>query len=91
MSIFNWLTKQKQSEQVDIIVADHSTKSVPLWEVRWQSRNGSFSCNVRPELESFTSEEAANAFAKSLRDAFKLVRVTADNSVSVSKNGGVWK
>ena len=57
--------------------------AVQLWEVRWTSRFGSFSTDTRPEMEVFPSEADANNFAESLKQAFKLTRVTADNHVTV--------
>jgi hypothetical protein len=59
---------------------------VQLWYVRWQSRYSDYSFGVRQEMEAFTSAEAANEFAESLRAAFKLIKHTTGNSVSVVKN-----
>jgi hypothetical protein len=58
---------------------------VQLWEVRWMSRHGEYFHSTRPEMEVFTSAEAANAFATSLRNAFTLLRHTSGDSVSVEK------
>lgn len=66
----------------------NETRPVPavqLWEVRWMSRHGEYHGDVKPELEAFTSEEAAEEFAESLRQAFKLTRTTHAIEVSVTK------
>jgi hypothetical protein len=83
--LLKWLTVPK---------ADGETKqvqSVVLWEVRWQSQRGS-GCgpeypDVRPEIEVFTSEDAARKFKESLVMAFGLIRNTSCNSVEVRRNG----
>ena len=49
---------------------------VQLWEVRWMSRHGEYSGDVAPQIETFTTREAADNFATSLRNAFKLIRHT---------------
>lgn len=60
--------------------------SVQLWEVRWTSRKGRFSMETQPEIEAFTSESLANAFARDLRNAFMLVRQTGpETTVTVTK------
>lgn len=61
--------------------------AVQMWEVRWQSDHGhyDFSRDNVPEIEAFTSEEAAENFATSLRQAFALVRDTNTIDVSVRK------
>lgn len=58
-------------------------ESVQLWEVRWNSRYGEFSSNIQPEIEVFTSEEKAKEFQKSLLNAFKLIRYTSCNKVTL--------
>lgn len=60
-------------------------ETVQLWIVTWHSRYGPYSGNVEKEYEAFTSEEEANVFAKSLRNAFKLIRHTDMNNVCVEK------
>lgn len=50
--------------------------TVQTWQVRWLSRHDKWHDSLRPELEVFLSEEAANLFAESLRNAYKLVRNT---------------
>lgn len=59
-----------------------------LWEVRWQSRHGEYSMDVRPEIEAFPTRQAAEEFAESLRNAFDLVRHTSGTNVTVKEAGG---
>lgn len=59
--------------------------AVQLWEVRWESRHGEYSGNTKPEIEAFPSLEEAEEFAKALRNAFKLIKHTSKDSVTVSK------
>jgi hypothetical protein len=58
---------------------------VQLWRVDWESRYGSFSNNTKKETEVFTSEEDAKAFKLSLENAFKLIKHTSGNQVSIEK------
>ena len=60
--LWKWLTVPFTNET-------KQEKVIQLWEVRWQSRYGEFSEDTRPEIEAFTSEEEARAFAISGRDA----------------------
>lgn len=56
------------------------------YEVRWMARNGNYSFDVFPMVEVFTNEEDAKTFARSLRDAFKLVRNTSEiDSIKIKK------
>jgi hypothetical protein len=56
------------------------------WTVRWLSRHGYYSSDTRTEVEVFTNEEDANAFAEELRNAFKLIKHTSGITVKVEKN-----
>jgi hypothetical protein len=58
---------------------------VQLWEVRWYSRYGEWNGNTKPEIECFTSEKDAEEFAKSLKNAFNLIRHTSGTKVTVVK------
>jgi hypothetical protein len=49
-------------------------EAVQLWEVRWESIHGDIGKRSKPEVEAFTSEEEAETFATSLRNATKLLR-----------------
>lgn len=60
-------------------------ESVQTWEVRWTSRHGDFSTDIKAEMEVFTSEEDATYFAKALRAAFNLTRITNRDEVKVRK------
>ena len=62
-----------------------SVDAFEAWEVRWQSRQGSYDGDTRPEVRMFPVKNDANAFAKALRDAFKLIEHTSGNYVSVEK------
>lgn len=60
--------------------------TVQLWQVDWKSWKGEYPfMRVTPEIEVFTSEEEANSFAESLRQAFKLVRQTDHDEVTITK------
>lgn len=58
-------------------------EGIRTYTVRWTSRHGTFSCDVRPEVQMFTNIEDAEHFAQVLRDAFNLIRHTAGNVVKV--------
>ena len=58
-------------------------EAVQLWEVRWYSRYGEYFANTRPEVEAFTTKELADEFALALKQAFKLIRHTYGNIVTV--------
>jgi hypothetical protein len=58
-------------------------EAIQLWEVRWVSRHGEYSHSMSPEMEAFASQEEAESFAASLRNAFKLIRHTSGNRVIV--------
>jgi len=70
-----WFTKPLEvpvSNEVKTIDA------VQLWEVRWWSRFGRWYTDVTPVVEAFPTQEEAQAFADSLKLAFKLVRNTEE-------------
>jgi hypothetical protein len=80
MKVFTkWLTVPESNDTQTIEVAQ-------LWEVRWKSRHGEYSHDVRPEVEAFASEAQAEEFATALRNAFQLVRHTSGRKVIVSKS-----
>ena len=76
-----WLVVPESNEVVEV-------EAIQLWEVRWQSRYDSGYRDMRPELECFTSKEAAEDFATALRNAFALVRHTTYDDVRVMKGTG---
>jgi hypothetical protein len=57
------------------------------WEVRWESRHGHYSGNVRSEVAAFTTRATAEAFAQTLRDAHKILRNTVEIKIKVTKVG----
>lgn len=59
--------------------------AIQLWEVRWTSRHGGFSGDTKPEMEAFPSQIQAEEFAQALRNAFKLIKHTSGNNVTVVK------
>lgn len=61
-------------------------EAVQLWVVKWESRFGPYSHSVKTEFEAFPSKEDAEAFATSLRNAFRLIRYTSANEVTVTKS-----
>jgi hypothetical protein len=59
--------------------------AIQLWEVRWSSRHGSYSTDTKFEMEAFPSKNQAEEFAQALRNAFKLIKHTSGNDVTVTK------
>jgi hypothetical protein len=59
--------------------------AIDLFYVEWTSRHGEMSFDIQPEVEAFTTREAADGFADSLRKAFALVRHTCNHHVKVTK------
>lgn len=60
-------------------------EGIRLWYVSWYSRQGCCSYDVTKETEAFPSEEEAELFAQSLRNAFELLRHTNGNEVAVKR------
>lgn len=54
--------------------------------VRWESRHGEFHGDTKPEVEIFPLKEDAEAFAESLRNAFRLIRHKSGTKVTISEN-----
>lgn len=79
--VIMWLKKLSAPESNETREID----AVQTWEVRWRSRHGEFSSDTQPEIEVFPSEMDAQAFAKSLANAFDLIRTTSGNRVEVRK------
>lgn len=70
------------------VPASNETREIEvaqLWEVRWNSRTGTASWDVRPEVEAFPDEDAARQFALSLKNAYGLLRHTSGTIVTVEK------
>ena len=71
-----------------IVPQSNDTKEIPavqLWSVRWCSRYGEYSSNIRAETEVFTSEEDAKEFQLALQNAFKLIKHTSNETVTLTK------
>lgn len=80
--MFSFLKKK-----VNIPTAEEKTiEAAETWRVSWIGRYGRFAHDTRLESEFFFSEEDANDFANSLRNAFKLIRHSSEDTVSVEKN-----
>lgn len=59
-------------------------EGIRTWTVRWESKINNYPYTKRrPEVQMFTNANDANHFAQSLRDAFKLIRHTAESEVTV--------
>lgn len=58
-------------------------KAVELYEVRWTSRYGEYSGQISLEIEVFTNRFEAELFQRALQDAFKLIKHTSKNNVSL--------
>ena len=80
--MFKLLTKKIKVPQCN---ETREVEVIQSWAVTWYSRYGEWYENLRKETEFFFSEEEANAFAESLRKAFKLLRHTSCNIVKVEK------
>lgn len=78
MNLFKWLKIPTG--------ATKEVKAYENWAVRYTSRVGNCSWDVKPEAEFFTNEQDARDFAEQLRAAFKLVKNTVDNRVTITKS-----
>lgn len=80
--MLSWL----RTSTVDSPKSDETVKleTVALTYVRWKARYGQYNCDVRECVEAFPNPEDAEKFAESLRAAFKLVRHTSGDNVTVS-------
>ena len=56
------------------------------WIVRWESRHGEYSGNTKKEAEIFPIHDDAIAFKDALEAAFKLIRHTSGNKVTIEEN-----
>jgi hypothetical protein len=54
-----------------------------MHEVRWTSRYGPYSGDIKPEIRVFPTRLEADAFAEALRAAFELVKNTDHILVTV--------
>jgi hypothetical protein len=60
--------------------------AVQLWTVTWWARVGKWDGEREKQYEAFTSQEAADEFAESLRAAFRLIRCKDRTDVDVNMN-----
>lgn len=68
---FKWLTIPTGSKEVS---------AVCLWEVRWFGRTGIHFSDWLPMVEAFPERSDAEEFARRLREAFRLLRVTGEKT-----------
>ncbi len=77
-----------------IVPESNETKEIDVaqtWEVRWHSVKVELrysSCDKQPEMEVFTNEAEAQAFAQSLRNAMSLARLSGIG-VEVEKRAAI--
>mgnify|MGYP003480214104 CR=1 FL=1 len=69
-----------------ILTTDNHVYAHRSWIVRWESRYGAYSANTKKEAEIFPLEEDAIAFKDALEAAFKLIRHTSGNKVTIEEN-----
>lgn len=83
MKLFNALVRKPVE-----VPATNETKTVDgvqVWTVRWLSRYGEFSGNVREEVAAFVNEQEAKDFKESIENAFKLLRHTSGTTVILTR------
>jgi len=56
------------------------------WFVEWKSRHDEYAGNVKPEAILFITKEEAVKFANQLKEAFKLIKHTSGNEVTIRGN-----
>jgi hypothetical protein len=59
-----------------IPAGEATVEAIETYEVRWTSRYGQYSTDVRPEMEIFPSKEGAQAFARAVENAFRIIKYT---------------
>lgn len=75
-----WFRKKIDAPSGETVELD----GLKTWTVRWISKKNNYPYTVtRPEVQAFTNEQDANHFAQSLRNAFSLIRHTAETTVTV--------
>lgn len=78
----------KLIEKIKTIITDVHTKEVKgceVWLVMWQGRYGSYDDQHEQKAKAFLNEESAKIFAKSLREAQKLLQYTEDLCITIVK------
>ena len=61
-------------------------EAVKTWIVSWTSRKGRYSTDVKTEFEAFVDMQIAKNFKLALENAFKLIRHTSENTVTITEN-----
>lgn len=61
-------------------------KAYETWFVRWTTRHGEYFSDTKDTMEVFTSKEDAELFADQLKAAFKLIKYTSGNRVTITKD-----
>ena len=76
--MFGWLKSVEvpSGEKVNL-------EGLVTWKVQWLARNGQFAGHTFPTAQFFTTKEDAEKFAVQIKEAFKLVRNTANNEITV--------
>jgi hypothetical protein len=81
----NWKIWKHASVEAPASNETQQLDTIQLTYVRWRRRYGEFSTDTEMCFEAFPSEDDANKFAESLRNAFKLLRHTSGTKVEVYK------
>lgn len=76
MNVKKIFFRDKQEQAVDVYEG---------WEVRWYSRHGAYSGDIKPEVKIFPNEEHAQDFKKALEAAFNLIKHTSQSTVRLIK------
>lgn len=82
MNILNLIRKPIQVPATNEV---KTIDAVQVWTVRWLSRSGPYSGDLRQEVEAFTSEDEAKAFKEALENAYKLLKHTSGTTVTLTK------
>lgn len=77
-----WFKKKVEAPSGQVV----ELEGLHSWTVRWESKTKNYPYTVRrEECEVFTNPEDAEHFAAEVRNAFKLIRHTAESAVTVEK------
>lgn len=76
MKLRKLLFRSKKTVEVD---------EVQLWYVRWTSRYGGMMRDTKKEVKAFPNYDDALEFKQALEDAFKLIRHTHGNKVTLTQ------
>ena len=67
------------------VVKQKEAKGSEVWMVYWYARFGDYSSDTRQVSKAFLMKEDAELFAKSLKDAHKLLQNTNNIGVCIEK------